>query len=154
MTFSSLLRETKHELSYNTKKSFKGFSIYVACLSLVMYILWLIPIGIDSPDFKSTFTILLIGIGIAIGYIAVIALLSTVFRKKYTAVDFWMDLPFALFIGLCGPLLINKALYLIIASLVLCALPRFIIKASKLDKLTAIFPTCGLLVVSLIGYII
>lgn len=140
---------------YNdTKKSFKGFSIYIGCLLLLMYILRLLLSVVSTFSVKSLLTNLLIGIAIAIGYVAVIALLSTVFRKKYTATDFWMDLPYALFIGLSGSLLISNTLYLIIAALVLCALPRFIIKDSKLDKLTAIFPTCGLLVVTLIGYII
>lgn len=133
---------------HDTSKSYYGFSILLLASAIVLFIL-------ETVAFIPSFIIesLVYFFIIAIGSIVVLWVFCKLLRKKYTLVDLWLDLPFALFYAFFGIFLIERDF--VIPSLVITfILPRFILKGTKYDKISAIVPMCGILLVIVVGYIL
>lgn len=133
---------------HDVKKSYYGYSVFVGIAIVVIAILQLFVV-----PFKSVGLSLLTMIVIAGASIAVLKILSLIFRKKYDKVDLYLDLPYTLFYGFFGRFLITNNF--VIPAVIICfILPRFILKGTKFDKYSLIVPNCGLLLVTIVGYIL
>lgn len=134
---------------HDTKKSFVGYSIFlgIGALIFVALLVFVIP-------FKTVGILFLRSLGIMLAGALITAVFCIVFKKKYSLADLWLDLPYVIFYSFFCLILSSKLIFVYIAFLVLFVLPRCITKASKIDKFTAIFSTCGILVTILIGYFI
>lgn len=147
LSFAALISSMM--IYHDTQKSFKGFTVFVGSIALLSLILLALTTSIKTILIFSLRAVIL-----TLAYIVLIYVACLIFKKKYTKTDFWLDLPYAIFYGFLGFLLMPKLYVLCIAAFVLGVLPRFIIKDSKYNKFSAIIPTCGILLVTLIGYFI
>lgn len=133
---------------HDVKKSYYGYTVYVGAFVIVIAILQMFLVPVSTVLIN-----LLAALAIAACSIAILKILSLIFRKKYQMLDLWLDLPYTLFYGFFGRFLISTKF--VIPVVAICyLLPRFILKGTKLDKYSLIVPTCGLLVVTVIGYIL
>ena len=132
---------------HDTKKSFYGFTIVVACAALITTIVFCIVDNVSGQLLH-----LLRSALIAPAIVGVIALICFIFKKKYTQTDFWLDLPFAFFYSYFGKSIIDYK-FIFPAAAVLFVLPRIITKDSKKDKYTAIVSMVGILVFIIVGFI-
>jgi len=133
---------------HDVSKSYYGFSVFSGCAAVVLSGLSLL---IYTP--KAVISYLLIAVTVALIIVGIIALFCKLLKKKYTATDFWLDLPYAFAYSYFGKLFIPYD-YALIASVICLILPRTILKGTKFDKYSAIVSTCGLMLVNIIGFII
>ena len=106
-----------------------------------------------SGNVLTHFKSLLLGSGAAIAVVAVFALVSTIFRKKYTKTDLWLDLPYVFFYTYFGKSIV-PFVWTFAFLVPLWFIPRLIVKNGKHDKFSGIISQIGLLVFMIVGYII
>ncbi len=133
---------------YDKQRSYYGYSVFTGCAAVVLSALTL---AVEKPSSVAAY--LLIAVSVSLIGCGITALFSRILRKKYTAADFWLDIPFAFFYAYYGRLSSNYD-YAIIAMILLLILPRSILKGTKFDKYSAIVSMCGIVLFNVIGFIL
>ena len=133
---------------YDKQRSYYGYCVFSGSAAVVLSVC-----SIFISTFLSAAIYILVAVSVALIIVGVLAFFSKILRKKYTATDFWLDLPYAFYYAYFGRLSTDYD-YAIIASVLFLILPRLILKNTKYDKYSAIVSTCGLVVFNIIGFII
>lgn len=133
---------------HDTGKHYTGFSIFVGICIVIAYVLRLLVYS-----FSSIGPLMLTNIIFAVAYMAILAVLCIVFRKGYSKSDFWLDLPFAIFIAFFGKIFVTDLILLSICAFVLGVCPRLFAKKTKFDKFSLVLPTCGLALITVLGFV-
>ena len=133
---------------HDKQRSYYGFTVFAGSCAVFLSAITCYITGIAPAALY-----LLVSVSVALIIVGILAFLCKICRKKYTANDFWLDLPYAFFYAFFGTILIDYR-FAAVSSAVTLIIPRLFLKNTKLDKYSAIVSTCGLVLVNVIGFII